>query len=591
MKLKVLLVTLSLLSGISQSQILPSFAVNDDSVCAVFKQSYLEQLHQGKAPSFITEELPSHADDSVYLPQQRPSTPIKFTAPFTNEEVKWMYWHPIVGVEHSFKYGGTSTDAAAIGSMKPSENKSFVFQSNTIGWRGPFHRIWLVEDSKLDSMISGMIDKQKAIQIEDSGAKLIYPDEERVFHYDVTNIFQFNDNFYTVTSDDIHRLTGEKSELVCKVGLQTTFKSQQIATLEVAANASLMSKGVTHISMYYGSMGNPHRKVLGGFNNAILKPWLIKVGKDGKCFKNTHVDNCSKNKNVEAVLEEFASRDPWSYREAQAIREHMNGVKYVLSHYYINELKVDEAIANGMAVQAIYNFLEKTVYLHPFIRYGNDKSKRATDSYTLDDVNGSITPNWFNKTELMWAAHFNDYDAIQRLLKKKSSVFDVTSSSDNYASVQYLNRSALTYAVENATLPVIQSLLSAGADKNIKDSDGNGLQHYLNKNNLLTDSLESIVDVSTADIKASFDCKLAHSNQEKAICSSQGLSVYDTQLGALYKNVRATKNYPEIKSLQRTWLKSLRSECSMESQSELTKCMKRRYRSRIKYLNNLLNIS
>jgi len=269
----------------------------------------------------------------------------------------------------------------------------------------------------------------------------------------------------------------------------------------------------------------------------------------------------------------------------------MNGAKYVLSHYYINELKVDEAIADGKATQAIYNFIEKTVSLHPFIQYGNGKSEKTSDPYTLDDVNGSLASNWFNKTELMWAAHFNDYDATQRLLKKDSSVFDVTSSSDNYSSVKYLNRSALTYALENATLPVIQSLLRADSDKNIKDSDGNGLQHYLSKNNLLTESIESIVPDSTTDVKASFDCKLARSKQEKAICSSKGLSVYDAQLGALYRNVRATEKYPEIKSLQCTWLKSLRRECSMESQSELTKCMKRRYRSRIKYLNNLVNVS
>ncbi len=42
-------------------------------------------------------------------------------------------------------------------------------------------------------------------------------------------------------------------------------------------------------------------------------------------------------------------------------------------------------------------------------------------------------------------------------------------------------RYALRYVVENGTLPVIQSLLSAGADKSIKDSNGNGLQYYLNK--------------------------------------------------------------------------------------------------------------
>lgn len=78
---------------------------------------------------------------------------------------------------------------------------------------------------------------------------------------------------------------------------------------------------------------------------------------------------------------------------------------------------------------------------------------------------------------------------------------------------------------------------------------------------------------------ASFDCKKASSDTEKAICSDSELSNLDSQLAEVY---RAIMNNPhiktEVKLSQREWLKRIKS-CK-----ELT-CLKNTYRDRIKELS------
>ncbi|MDK2596714.1 ankyrin repeat domain-containing protein [Pseudoalteromonas obscura] len=587
MSQKFLAALLLLFVAPSNAAITLSMSVNKEPVCKIYKEAYTLKLSAGAKPIFNTDEIPSHSDGSTYTSDGSDVIPIEFSKPFTHEEVKWLEWLPIADFDHSFKWGGVSTNVTAIGSIKPSSGKSLVFQANTIGWRGPFHRVWLIDDNKLSSLLKSTPSNTEEIPIEGTGAKLIFPNFETRSRSNLTNVFKFKKDFYTVTNEQIVKVTTGNPEVVCQVGLESEFSSAQLSALVKAANSALMTKGITHIPMYYGTMGNPHQYVEDGFEEATNKPWLIQVAENGKCLANDKINNCEKNRKVEAVLESFAEIDPWSFREIKAIRHHIDGTKLVLSQYYIDKFKVDEVISKGMATQAIYNFLEKTVLLHPYIQNEVGKVKEAPNSYTLDEDDGTIPRNWFNKTSLMWAAHFNDYDAVMRLLSQGESLADVTNTNDHYPSIQLLNRSALTYAAENGSIPLIQALISRGADTNIKDSKGNEIKSYFQKNKLLDITWEELTSLPKAPIKASFDCKLARSKQEKAICNSKGLSLYDRQLGLLYKKVRASKLYPEIKTLQRTWLKSLRTECS-GSGVKLQNCMKEKYRSRIKYLANLL---
>lgn len=587
MSLKSLAALLLLFGATSNAAMNPSMSVNKDPICNIYEEAYTVKLSDGMRPTFNTEEIRSLSDGSTYISNDSDVIPIRFSKPFTHKEVSWLEWLPVSNVEHSFKWGGLSTNVTAIGSIKPSSDKSLVFQSNTIGWRGPFHRVWLIEDEKLSTILKSTPSDTEEVPIEGSGAKLIFPNYEWGGRPNLTNVFKFKEDFYTVTDDQIAKVTTGTPEVVCQIGLESEFFSAQLSAIEKAANSALMTNGVTHISMYYGTMGNPHRFVKDGFEEAIKKPWLIQIAEDGKCLTNDKVNNCEKNRRVEAVLESFAELDPWSFREIKAIRHHIDGARLVLSQYYIDELKVDKKISNGMATQAIYNFLEKTVFLHPYIQNGVGKVKVASNPYTLDEDDGTLALNWFNKTNLMWAAHFNDYDAVKRLLSEGASLVEVTNTNDNYTSIQFLNRSALTYAVENGTIPLIQVLIKAGADIDIKDSKGNEIENYFKKNKNLDITWEELTSLPKATIKASFDCKFARSKQDKTICASEGLLLYNQQLGLLYKKIRDSKLYPEIITLQRTWLKSVRRECSGSS-IELSNCMKEKYRSRIKYFTNLL---
>jgi hypothetical protein len=183
---------------------------------------------------------------------------------------------------------------------------------------------------------------------------------------------------------------------------------------------------------------------------------------------------------------------------------------------------------------------------------------------------------------------------VQRILKEAEEsgnmniVNAVTYSSNLPSSLKRVNRSALTYALENATLPVIKALMDAGAYTDITDSEGNDLYYYLDKNNFVDLSLEEIIIAPLEEIKPSFDCALASTNQEKAICSNDGLAVYDKHMSDLYKAVRQGQD-DDIKVLQRRWLKELKQTCSMTDSTQLNSCLKSQYRTRIQYLNNLID--
>ncbi|GHB70554.1 hypothetical protein GCM10008107_20000 [Psychrosphaera saromensis] len=607
MKLKMLIIGLSLFSSFAYSHVKPVFSVNEDPVCSIFEQSYNGQLAQGKTPSFQTNYIPIHkgGKSKLFTPDETSDIRVKFLKPIIHDDITWFEWQPLTGVQHKLSGYGSASRLTAVSSIKPAPNKSFVLQINTIGWRGPFYGVWIIEDSELKTIVQNMesIDQDVPVGIEASSAVFMLPDAELDLISTPRNIFQFNGGFYTVDKDGAYKLDNGELKTVCKLGYSFPLKSPQIQALENAGNATLMTEGITHIPGYYGTMGSSFIKVENGFKDAIEKPWLTLVDEDGMCFNNDHIHNCGFNISIENMLKDFASQDPWSYREVQVIRQHMQATEYDLSNFYIKNLKISPLIAQGMAKQAVYSFLGKTVRINNATSSYRKKLKnigREIDLYTLDYYKSSIATNWFGKTELMWAAHFNDYDAIQRLLKKDDktnpnfphqALFSVTSSNDEYASVQYLNRSALTYAAENATLPVIQALIKAGSDINIKDSKGNDLDYYLAKNTLVNKSIKEIAAMPAIEIKPSFNCKLASSAQEKVICAKKGLAVYDKQMSQLYKAVRTNIKDSNIKALQRIWLKDLRRSCSVLDPYTLSPCMKSHYRTRIKYLSNLLMLT
>ena len=95
---------------------------------------------------------------------------------------------------------------------------------------------------------------------------------------------------------------------------------------------------------------------------------------------------------------------------------------------------------------------------------------------------------------------------------------------------------------------------------------------------------------------ASFDCKVARTDIERAICSDKELSAADEALAAQYKATLAMapeEVQTEIREDQRTWLRSLGTVCRADAvarehtaarRSELVSCLKDQYKSQTEAL-------
>jgi len=599
MKCKVLFIFLSLFSTLTYSQVQPVFSIHDDAICSIFEEEYIEKLNKGTSLSFetrfINAKRKSHKNWVQLSPEEILDFPLEYRKSLSHKDIKWQKWYPLERLKYRTHSNGWISTGIYISSMKPATDKSFIMQiyktERYIRGNNRHVRVSLIDDALLESIIDKKISSKEnpkeGYSLVDEGQLIYYSS----FAYEFKNIFEYKGSFYILNKDKVKKIEPDNIKTVCKVGLNITSITPQLSALEYAANKVLLTNGDPNDPT---NQPESYRKVEGFLINLMEKPWLLKVNEHGKCVHNEKLyrSSCHLNARVDLILKEIASMDPWSYREVEAIKDHAKSAKYVLKQFYIDEFKFAPELAQGMANQAVYDFLKRTVYLHPFLDNSEATDVSEFNLYTLDDLEEPIYKNWFNKTELMWAAHFNDFDAVQRLLSQQANtsnhlINDVTYLYYEDSFLQYLNRSALTYAAENATLPVIQSLINAGSDLNIIDSEGNSLEYYLAKNNLVHSTIKEIAAMPLAEIKPSFNCKLASTMQEKAICANKGLSVYDAQMAELYKKVRKLP-FSNIKTLQRSWLKELRESCSMKDQNSLYKCMKSHYRTRIKYLNNLL---
>ena len=107
-------------------------------------------------------------------------------------------------------------------------------------------------------------------------------------------------------------------------------------------------------------------------------------------------------------------------------------------------------------------------------------------------------PNWYNKTPLMTAAHLNNYEATEILLKAGADVNKKMGKllKDDFSIANFTrcdvyrvfrrDRTALMYASENADYKLIKLLIDHGADISAQDSQKNGIDYYINLNNKLT---------------------------------------------------------------------------------------------------------
>lgn len=106
-----------------------------------------------------------------------------------------------------------------------------------------------------------------------------------------------------------------------------------------------------------------------------------------------------------------------------------------------------------------------------------------------------LPTNYFGKTALMYAAQNNDLDTVSLLLKNGADPNRATQYDGSYC-LRPLTRDArrpLTYAAEYADPTLILTLLEAGADKAAKDTEGNSISWYLDRNKTLSERQREVL--------------------------------------------------------------------------------------------------
>jgi uncharacterized protein len=92
---------------------------------------------------------------------------------------------------------------------------------------------------------------------------------------------------------------------------------------------------------------------------------------------------------------------------------------------------------------------------------------------------------------------------------------------------------------------------------------------------------------------ASFDCKMAKSPVEKAICANDKLSAADDALAAKYKAVLAEVPEDaqiEVRANQRTWLRKMALLCNKQPQAKVAECVIGAYSSRMHELGKRVTV-
>lgn len=223
--------------------------------------------------------------------------------------------------------------------------------------------------------------------------------------------------------------------------------------------------------------------------------------------------------------------------------------------------------------------------------------------YSLAEI--EVPKTDFSKTALMYSIHMNDYSRSKELLIQGANVNARTTVA--YRSkrkringhVMIFRRSPLMYAAENSSIEIIKLLVqSGGAELDATDSQGRTISNYLKLNPYLTEeekslSIKQLVERYSNEAELyhpSFNCKKASTKVEKHICSSKTLSIYDREL---------TKAYIKLYSMSKTqdfekkdllaWQKERKTDCTLSNKEDLDKCLKRKYRAKIRYLQQRLS--
>ena len=444
------------------------------------------------------------------------------------------------------------------------------------------------------------------------------------FYSSFWNVFYFQEQPYVMTTSGLYKpitvysIKNGNGQEVCNIEPPISVDVRK-ENLDLAYRHALQYF-MTDIEGDFGSMGSryyssTHDLML----DVIYRP-------------SVHAEKADSDKEVDS-LAYLAQSDAWSARElgtakniASINRSYLKGyftetsnqldannlASLVLNQVYSDydrrqldengraQLKQLTSALSGDDTKAILKSCQENVNSESFDYY-HDNQRNMTDclslvldkSTVLEDLVAQCSEpnskcalseaNTFGKNLLMYAAHMNNPKAVSVLLNNSEMINTTTINTARFdfplaENLTTYGRTPLMYAAENASQRTIQLLLDAGADPKLKDSKGNDYFDYMDKNWRFNSSKARSY---LSKPGPSFNCELAASTREKAICSDTMLSDYDRELSYLYSEAYdQSPNAQALKTDQRKWLKDVDQSCTQKS--IIFECLSREYRERIR---------
>lgn len=518
----------------------------------------------------------------------------------------------------------------------------YVFHGRSHGWRGDIYTGYVINPDEIDLLESHIKGKNK------DRFSSFYPMGALTYGSDFSwweNLpFQFKEKWYVLTEfGDFHRHNSKRnvyqimqdgtSKSVCSIKIFQNFDNSNAKSSLPLFSAYKHS--VEQIMLSAGNCGTSHPEVLAKWSGqffssmAVIRPWAIEP--TWKSSKNRW--EAARVVFQKKHYEDWKYQDVWSYREHATNKSLMFDAITELKNHYVSHYSYSDSEAFKLASEIIQSMPGRYYSLGVYYNYDKDFSifQKMVDgtydnwksikqdlnlkygsvplvalSLMIDmpqvykmlpaETNQNLIESFYKKDILMFAAHMNNFNSVKYLLDSGWPVDQVTSHEPEYScgsKLGRLNRSALTYATENASIEVIKLLVEAGADTKIKDSKGNSLNYYLNLNpRFSAEEKKSGFDhvlkayATLEATKPSFSCAGKLSRIEQSICKSTNLSIYDRELNKAYRAIIASNSVSvDLKVSQISWIKRRRSECKAFSTDEqLNACLARTTRARIRYL-------
>jgi len=520
--------------------------------------------------------------------------------------------------------------------------KLFVYHGRSHSWRGDIYTGYIINPDQIEALESQLKENKK------DGFLPFYPMGSLAYGPDYSwweNLpFKYQNKWYVLADfGDFYRhdskrhvyqiLDDGSSRNVCTIQVFQNFDAGKLGDKFPFFTA--YKKSVEEMMLSDGGCGTSHPEVTARWNGqyfasmAIVRPWAITP-----TWKST--ENIWEARRIEFQkkhFEDWKFQDVWSYREHATFENlKFDAISELKNHYITNysysevdALKHASGIINSMPGRyyslgvyydedkdfSIFQRMVEGTYenwtgLKQDLRLNYGSVPFVALSLMIDnpqqykklppETHQDSVKSFYNKDILMFAAHMNNFDSVKYLIDSGWPVDNVTSYEPKYSCdsrFERLNRSALTYAAENASIEVIKLLVEAGSDTKIKDSKGNSLDYYIGLNPRFSAEekelgfdgiLKVFSDIKKA--KPSFSCKEKLNRIEAAICNSAGLSIYDRELNKNYRNALVKNEIStDLKASQINWIKRRNNECGAFSENDkLTACLARTTRSRIRYL-------